>query len=245
MKPFIGALFIAMLSSSGALAGNYGTVPLMPDGQSSSVSATGPTGSGVSVTPGANADTNSTGTSNSANPPNPANPGSTSTSDDSGSFGLGVELGALGRQWTTDGRFVPLDVLMGGRIFADLDVGAGFVIRPSIGYFGSYTSVGITNVFQSDIEGGLAVYYEAVISMQTRFLFGAVNRTDILLATVSLPYGSTYGPTSFEDRLGPAIGFELGIGPRTQITVDTDATFSVVRSGQPYGSITAGVIQRF
>jgi hypothetical protein len=167
-----------------------------------------------------------------------------SQSGDTGDFSLGIELGGLGRQWTTDGRYSNLDVLMGGRLFGEWEVANGIIIRPSFGYFGSSTTVGLSNVFQSDFEAGLSIYLEAAFSTEVRALFGVANRVDLMLANVS-PYSVTTAPGTFAYRPGPAVGLEVSLGPRTQLVIDGELTFSVFNNWLPYGSAAAGITQKF
>ncbi len=156
-------------------------------------------------------------------------------------WGLGAELGLLGRRSGSGSDVLGMQLFFGGRVFARIPLWDSFTIKPSIGYFRKSQGEGGAGVTEQAFEGGLVAHYSILQAQSLRWLAGISQRFELSTSTINVP-GTSSSESAFRYRVGPSTGIAYGLTPDVSLLTDLEVTFAVTNEARAFFGLTAGLV---
>lgn len=154
---------------------------------------------------------------------------------------LGAEIGMLGRRQQTNGDFLGMQALWGGRLIANLPWGEQFTLRPSLGYFFKKESVGSVSITQHSFEGGLGAFYTIFSGNSLGWDAGISQRLQWARSSISVYSTSESTPSQFFYRLGPATGVSFQVARSFKILLGYEYTWTVASPARGFSYTSVGL----
>jgi len=156
-------------------------------------------------------------------------------------FRLGIEGGGLGRGNTTAPDALGLQLYWGARLTSVVPLWDRLILRPGAGYFARWSTVAVTNVWESRVELNANLQFIVLRDSGFRWLIGAQNTAPITFQRITTGGSNTWSTPLVTYQLGPSTAIIWDLGPFT-LVIDSEVTFNLSTPVYPMWGLMAGIL---